>query len=156
GVLGAGVMGGGIACVLADAGVPVRLKDVAPEAVGKGYEAAYDTFQRRVRRRRLKPADRDRRMALISGTTEYSGFKRLDVVIEAIVEKMAVKQAVLAEVEALLPERAVLLTNTSSLDIDVMAAKLAHPERLAGLHFFNPVDRMPLVEVILGSRTSKA
>jgi len=156
GVLGAGVMGGGIAYVLADAGVPVRLKDVAPEAVGKGYKAAYDTFERRVRRRRLKPDARDRKMALISGGTDFAGFKRLDVVIEAIVEKMEVKQAVLAEVEALLPPHAVLLTNTSSLDVDQMAARLAHPSRLAGLHFFNPVDRMPLVEVIVGARTSSA
>ncbi len=156
GVLGAGVMGGGIAYVLADAGLPVRLKDVAPEAVGKGYKAAYDTFGRRVRRRRLSPSVRDRKMALISGTTDYSGFKRLDVVIEAIVEKMDVKQAVLAEVESRLPAHAVLLTNTSSLDVDVMAARLADPTRLAGLHFFNPVDRMPLVEIIVGARTSPA
>jgi 3-hydroxyacyl-CoA dehydrogenase/enoyl-CoA hydratase/3-hydroxybutyryl-CoA epimerase len=156
GVLGAGVMGGGIASVLADAGLAVRLKDVAAEAVGKGMKAAYDLFQRRVTRRRMKPAERDRKMALVTGGTDWSGFKRLDVVIEAIVENLEVKQAVLAEVEALLPAHAVLLTNTSSLDVDLMAAKLARPERLAGLHFFNPVDRMPLVEVIVGARTSPA
>jgi len=156
GVLGAGVMGGGIAYALSDAGIPVRLKDVAPEPVGKGLKAAYDLYQRRVRRRRLKPGDRDKKLRLISGGTDYAGFARLDAVIEAIVEKMDVKQAVLAEVESRLPAHAVLLTNTSSLDVDQMASKMAHPERLVGLHFFNPVDRMPLVEIIVGARTSPA
>src|SRR5262249_16926141 len=147
GVLGAGVMGGGIACLLADADIAVRLKDIEPGAVGKGYRAAYDTFERRGKRRRMNPAEPDRKMALLPGTTGLTGFRRLDVVIEAIVEKMDVKQDVLAEVEALLPPGAILLSNTSSLDIDVMSAKLTRPERLCGLHFFNPVDRMPLVEI---------
>jgi len=154
GVLGAGVMGGGIAYVLADAGVDVRLKDVAPEAVGKGLKAAYDGFRKRVARRRLKPAEMNRRMARIAGGTDDAGFGRLDAVIEAIVEKMDVKQAALAEVESRVPAHAVLLTNTSSLDVDTMAARLQKPERLAGLHFFNPVDRMPLVEIVVGPRTS--
>jgi 3-hydroxyacyl-CoA dehydrogenase/enoyl-CoA hydratase/3-hydroxybutyryl-CoA epimerase len=154
GVLGAGIMGGGIAYVLSDAGIEVRLKDVAPEPVGKGLRAAYDTYLKRVRRRRMKPAEMSRKMALIAGGTDDTGFARLDAVIEAIVEKMEVKQGALAEIEARLPARAVLMTNTSSLDVDVMAAKLARPERLAGLHFFNPVDRMPLVEIIVGARTS--
>ena len=156
GVLGAGVMGGGIAYVLADAGIDVRLKDVAPEAVGKGLKAAYDTYLRRVRRRRMKPAEMNRRMARISGGTGEAGFARVDAVIEAIVEKMDVKQAALAEVERKLPAHAVLLTNTSSLDVDTMAARLERPERLAGLHFFNPVDRMPLVEIVVGPRSAKA
>ncbi|MEP7028482.1 MAG: 3-hydroxyacyl-CoA dehydrogenase NAD-binding domain-containing protein [Candidatus Eisenbacteria bacterium] len=156
GVLGAGVMGGGIAFALSDVGIPARLKDVAPEAVGKGLKAAYDLYQRRVRRRRLKPAVRDRKMRLIAGGTDYAGFSRLDAVIEAIVEKLEIKQTVLAEVEAHLPAHAILLTNTSSLDVDTMASRMASPERLAGLHFFNPVDRMPLVEIIVGARTSKA
>ncbi len=155
-VLGAGTMGGGIAQVLADAGVDVRLKDVAPEAVGKGLRAAYEVFERRVRRRRLTPAQRDRLMRRIAGTTDFAGFARLDVAIEAIVEKMEVKQAVLAEVEALLPAHAILMTNTSSLDIDAMASRMRDPSRLVGLHFFNPVDRMPLVEVIVGKRTAPA
>jgi 3-hydroxyacyl-CoA dehydrogenase/enoyl-CoA hydratase/3-hydroxybutyryl-CoA epimerase len=150
GVLGAGIMGGGIAYVLADAGIEVRLKDVAPEAVGKGLKAAYDGFRKRVSRRRMKPAEMNRRMARIAGGTDDAGFGRLDAVIEAIVEKMEIKQAALAEVESRLPAHAVLLTNTSSLDVDTMASKLARPERLAGLHFFNPVDRMPLVEIVVG------
>ncbi len=156
GVLGAGVMGGGIAFALSDSGIPARLKDVAPDAVGKGLKAAYDLYQRRVRRRRLKPAERDRKLRLIAGGTDYAGFSRLDAVIEAIVEKLEVKQAVLAEVEARLPAHAILLTNTSSLDVDAMASRMADPGRLAGLHFFNPVDRMPLVEIIVGARTSPA
>jgi 3-hydroxyacyl-CoA dehydrogenase/enoyl-CoA hydratase/3-hydroxybutyryl-CoA epimerase len=154
GVLGAGTMGGGIAQVLADAGIDARMKDVEPAAVGRGLKAAYDVFERRVRRRRLTTAARDRVMRRIAGTTTYAGFGRLDAVIEAIVEKMEVKQAVLAEVEALLPAHAVLMTNTSSLDVDTMAAGMKDPSRLVGLHFFNPVDRMPLVEVIVGKRTS--
>jgi len=156
GVLGAGTMGGGIAQVLADAKIDVRLKDVDPAAVGRGLRAAYDVFERRVRRRRLTPALRDRAMRHIAGATDFAGFARLDVVIEAIVEKMEVKQAVLAEVEALLPPHAILMTNTSSLDIDVMASRLRDPSRLVGLHFFNPVDRMPLVEIIVGKRTAPA
>jgi 3-hydroxyacyl-CoA dehydrogenase/enoyl-CoA hydratase/3-hydroxybutyryl-CoA epimerase len=154
GVLGAGTMGGGIAQVLADADVDVRLKDVAPEPVGSGLKAAWDVFERRVRRRRMTPAARDRAMARISGGTDYAGFGRLDCVIEAIVENMEIKQHVLSEVEARLPDRAVLMTNTSSLDIDRMADKLSDPSKLVGLHFFNPVDKMPLVEVIVGKRTS--
>ncbi len=154
GVLGAGTMGGGIAQVLADAGIDARMKDVEPKAVGRGLKAAWDVFERRVRRRRMTPALRDRAMRRIAGTTTYAGFGRLDAVIEAIVEKMDVKQAVLAEVEALLPAHAVLMTNTSSLDVDTMAARMKDPSRLVGLHFFNPVDRMPLVEVIVGKRTS--
>ncbi len=154
GVLGAGVMGGGIAYALADAGIEVRLKDVAPEAVGRGLRAACDLYLKRVRRRRMKPAAMNRSMARISGGTDDAGFARLDVVIEAIVEKMEAKQDALVALEARLPAHAILMTNTSSLDIDVMASKLARPERLAGLHFFNPVDKMPLVEIIIGPRTS--
>jgi 3-hydroxyacyl-CoA dehydrogenase/enoyl-CoA hydratase/3-hydroxybutyryl-CoA epimerase len=153
GVLGAGVMGGGIAQVLADAGIEVRLKDLAPTAVGHGLKAAWDTWQRRVKRRRMTPAERDRRLGRIAGGIDYAGFSRLDAVIEAVVERIDVKQAVLAEAEARLPADHVLLTNTSSLDLDAMGAQLAHPERLAGLHFFNPVDRMPLVEVVAGARS---
>jgi 3-hydroxyacyl-CoA dehydrogenase / enoyl-CoA hydratase / 3-hydroxybutyryl-CoA epimerase len=154
GVLGAGTMGGGIAQVLADASIDVRLKDVAPEPVGSGLKAAWDVFERRVRRRRMTPAARDRAMARISGGTDYAGFGRLDTVIEAIVESMEIKQHVLGEVEARLPAHAVLMTNTSSLDVDKMADGLREPSKLVGLHFFNPVDKMPLVEVIVGKRTS--
>jgi 3-hydroxyacyl-CoA dehydrogenase/enoyl-CoA hydratase/3-hydroxybutyryl-CoA epimerase len=155
GVVGAGVMGGGIAQVLADAGVRVRLRDVDPAAVGRGLRAAHEVYERQIRRRRLRARDRDRRMGLISGTTDTSGFGSVDVVIEAVVEKLEVKQQVLAELERVAPERAVFLTNTSSLDLEAMGQRLVRPERLAGLHFFNPVHRMPLVEVIRSTRTSE-
>jgi 3-hydroxyacyl-CoA dehydrogenase/enoyl-CoA hydratase/3-hydroxybutyryl-CoA epimerase len=154
GVLGAGTMGGGIAQVLADAGVEARLKDLDLAAVGRGMKTAWDAYTKRVRRRRMTAGERARRMARIAGGTTYAGFGRLDAVIEAVVERMDVKQTVLEECEARLPEKHVLLTNTSSLDVDEMGAKLERPELLAGLHFFNPVDRMPLVEVIAGRRSS--
>jgi 3-hydroxyacyl-CoA dehydrogenase/enoyl-CoA hydratase/3-hydroxybutyryl-CoA epimerase len=154
GVLGAGTMGGGIAQVLADAGVEARLKDLDAAAVGRGMKTAWDAYTKRVRRRRMTSGERARRMARIGGGTTYAGFGRVDAVIEAVVERMDVKQTVLAECEARLPAKHVLLTNTSSLDVDEMGAKLEHPELLAGLHFFNPVDRMPLVEVIAGRRSS--
>jgi 3-hydroxyacyl-CoA dehydrogenase/enoyl-CoA hydratase/3-hydroxybutyryl-CoA epimerase len=154
GVLGAGTMGGGIAQVLADAGIEARLKDLDDAAIGRGLKTAFDAYSRRVRRRRMTPAERGRRMARISGGTTWAGFGRADAVIEAVVERMDVKQAVLADAESRLPEKHVLLTNTSSLDVDEMGAKLERPELLAGLHFFNPVDRMPLVEVIAGRRSS--
>lgn len=156
-VVGAGTMGGGIAQLIAErAGVPVRLKDVAAEPLARGMAHAAALVRRRVERRRLDPAAARREMALIRPTLDDSGFAGADLVIEAIVEKLAVKQQVFAELAATVGAATILASNTSSLSIDAIAGDVPHPERVVGMHFFNPVDKMPLVEVIAGARTSPA
>jgi 3-hydroxyacyl-CoA dehydrogenase/enoyl-CoA hydratase/3-hydroxybutyryl-CoA epimerase len=154
-VLGAGVMGGGIAQLLADkANLPVRLKEIAVGPLASGMEHAAGLFAKQVRRRWLSKPEARRKMALLRPTLDYAGFDRVDFVIEAVVERLDVKQQVFAQIAEHLPEDAVLASNTSSLSIDLIGAETPHPERVVGMHFFNPVHKMPLVEVISGSRTS--
>lgn len=155
-VVGAGIMGGAIAQSLAYRDIPVRIKDVAHEAVATGLATARSLFDEAVGRRRLRRREADRKMEFVSGGVDYAGVEQADLVIEAVVERMDVKKAVLREVEAVASPRAVLATNTSSLSVDEMAAALDRPERFAGMHFFNPVHRMPLVEIVKGARTSAA
>ena len=153
-VVGAGVMGGGIAALIADkAGLPVRIKDVRPEALATALGHASELLDRRVRRRRLRPAEKRRRMALLQPTLEDEGLEACDLVIEAIVENLEVKQGVLADLGRRAPG-AVLASNTSSLSIDAIGQSVSGRERVVGMHFFNPVDRMPLVEVVAGPQTS--
>ena len=148
-VLGAGIMGGGIAqLVAAEADLPVRMKDVRPEALASGMAHAAGLFDRQVQRRRLEAPAARRKMALLQPTLDYTGFAACDLVIEAIIEKLPVKQDVFAELAQSVPETAVLASNTSSLSIEKIGARTPHPERVVGMHFFNPVHRMPLVEVI--------
>src|SRR6266498_2804255 len=154
GVLGAGVMGGGIAQLAADKGLPARMKDIEPDALAHGYAAAAAVWKKAVERRRLQPWQMAGKMALLSGTLDYSGFSRCEVTIEAVVEKLGVKRAVLKEWEEVVPEQAIFASNTSTLPIGEIAAGALAPERVVGMHFFNPVDRMPLVEVIRGPRSS--
>ncbi len=153
-VLGAGVMGGGIAQILAYKGIRVRMKDVKHEAVASGLQHARGLFADAVERRKMKRREADQRMELIAGDVEYHGFADADLVIEAVVEKMEVKRSVLKEVEGHVKPDCVLATNTSSLSVDEMAKALARPEMFCGMHFFNPVHRMPLVEVVRGARSS--
>ncbi|HEY4594098.1 MAG TPA: 3-hydroxyacyl-CoA dehydrogenase NAD-binding domain-containing protein, partial [Thermoanaerobaculia bacterium] len=148
-VLGAGVMGGGIAqLVAAETDLPVRMKDVNDAALASGMQHAAQLFTKQVERRRLTQPEARRKMNHILPTLDYSGFGRADLVIEAIVENMGVKQDVFAEMAKHVPEGAVLASNTSSLSIAGIGAKTPHRERVVGMHFFNPVHRMPLVEVI--------
>lgn len=156
GVLGAGVMGGGIAQLAADRGLAVRMKDIQEEALGKGLAEANRLFQSKVKRRRLKKNEAQFRMDRISPTLTYEGLQTLDVVIEAVVEKLPVKRLVLKEVEERASGRVIFATNTSSLPITDIAAESKHPDRVVGMHFFNPVNRMPLVEIIRGKGTSDA
>ena len=153
-VLGAGIMGGGIAALIADRGIPVRVKDVRADALLTAMRTANQAFRERVRRKRLDPREHARRMQYLSLTTDDSGLRHVDLIVEAVVEDLAVKQKVLASVEERTGERTVFASNTSSLPIDDIAARALRPERVVGLHFFNPVSRMPLVEVIAGARTS--
>jgi len=154
GVLGAGVMGGGIAQLAADKGLPARMKDIQPQALAHGYAAAAAIWREAVRKRRLTPLEMKRKMDLVSGALDYSGFGRCEVTIEAVVEKLAVKRAVLEEWEQAVPRTAIFASNTSTLPITEIAVGALEPGRVAGMHFFNPVHRMPLVEVIRGERTS--
>lgn len=153
-VVGAGVMGGGIAWALSQQGMTVRLKDVAWDGVAKGFAAASKMYDALVKRRKMTPSDKSMAMHRIEGTTRYSGFANLDVVIEAVFEDLEVKRTVLAEVEKQVGDHTLMCTNTSSLPITQIAEALRDPERFVGVHFFNPVNRMPLVEVIPGERTS--
>ena len=153
-VLGAGVMGGGIAQLAAYRGIHVRMKDIHHDAVASGLQHAQKLFAGLVKRRRLRRRDADQRMTLISGGLGYEGFARQDLVVEAVVEKMDIKRIVLRETEDAVGRECVLATNTSSLSVDQMASALARPENFVGMHFFNPVHRMPLVEVVRGVRSS--
>ena len=128
--------------------LPVRMKDVNDAALASGMQHAAQLFTKQVERRRLTQPEARRKMNHILPTLDYSGFGRADLVIEAIVENMGVKQDVFAETAKHVPEGAVLASNTSSLSIAGIGAKTPHRERVVGMHFFNPVHRMPLVEVI--------
>jgi len=154
GVLGAGVMGGGIAHLAAQNDVRVYMKDIRHEAVASGLQHARSRFDRAVERRRMSKREASQRMELISGGLEYHGIAPADLVVEAVVERMDVKRQVLAEAERHVSPSCVIATNTSSLSVDEMAKALAAPARFCGMHFFNPVDRMPLVEVVRGAATS--
>ncbi len=154
GVLGAGVMGGGIAQLFAAKDVRVRMKDIGWEAIAKGFAAAQRIFKKQVERRKMRKNEFDNAMARIEGTTTYAGFQQMDLVVEAVVENLEVKRAVFTELESKVNPKTILATNTSSLSVSEIAAPTKNPARVVGMHFFNPVDKMPLVEVIRGKDTS--
>jgi 3-hydroxyacyl-CoA dehydrogenase/enoyl-CoA hydratase/3-hydroxybutyryl-CoA epimerase len=155
GVLGAGVMGGGIAQIAADkTDATVRMRDINWDALSGGMRAAAKVLKKRVERRRMTRGEMQRKMSRITTTTDWSGFQRVDVVIEAVVENVKIKRQVLAEFEGLSKESAIFATNTSTIPITDIAAEAKRPDRVVGMHFFNPVDKMPLVEVIRGAKTS--
>ena len=155
GVLGAGVMGGGIAQIIADkTEADVRMRDINWQAIAGGLKAAARIWKKKVDRRRMNRGEMQRKLARITTTTDWSGFHRADLVIEAVVENLDIKRKVLSEFESLAKPGAIFATNTSTIPITDIAAKAAHPENVVGMHFFNPVDRMPLIEVIRGAKTS--
>jgi len=154
GVLGAGFMGSGIAGTsVLRAHVEVRLKDTDLSHVASGLANARKPLDARLGRRRLTPFEHQRWVALLTGTDHLSGFRRADLVIEAVFEDLDVKQAVLRETEAVLQAGAVFATNTSTIPIGKIAEAAAHPERIIGMHFFSPVEKMPLLEVIPAAKT---
>ncbi|MEX2529210.1 MAG: 3-hydroxyacyl-CoA dehydrogenase NAD-binding domain-containing protein [Gemmatimonadota bacterium] len=155
GVVGAGVMGGGIAQLAAAREVRVRLKDIRHEPVADAFSHARKAFEREASRGRISGREAEQGMERISGGTDYSGFGQLDLVVEAVVERLDVKRTVLGEVEERVDPECILATNTSTLSVDAMAEALERPEHFCGLHFFNPVHRMPLVEIVRGERTSE-
>jgi 3-hydroxyacyl-CoA dehydrogenase/enoyl-CoA hydratase/3-hydroxybutyryl-CoA epimerase len=155
GVLGGGLMGGGIAYVTASkAALPVRIKDINPKGINHALQYSWQLLDQKVKRRHIKRGERDRTMALISGTTDYRGFQHRDVVIEAVFESLELKQQMVAEVEQFCAPHTIFASNTSSLPIGDIAAHAARPEQVIGLHFFSPVEKMPLVEVIPHAGTS--
>ncbi len=154
GVLGAGVMGGGIAQLFAEKGILVRMKDINTKAVGAGLKEAADIFGKRRKKGILTPIRARDGFDRITGTTDYTGFGGADVAVEAVVENMDIKKSVLREFEKVAKESMIYASNTSSLSITEMAAVSKRPENVVGMHFFNPVEKMPLVEIVRGQKTS--
>lgn len=155
GVLGGGLMGGGIAFVTASKGkLPVRIKDINAKGINHALQYSWQLLDQKVKRRHIKASERDRELALISGTTDYSGFHHRDLVIEAVFEDLALKQQMVADVEQHCAPHTIFASNTSSLPIGDIAARAARPEQVIGLHFFSPVEKMPLVEVIPHASTN--
>jgi 3-hydroxyacyl-CoA dehydrogenase/enoyl-CoA hydratase/3-hydroxybutyryl-CoA epimerase len=154
-VVGAGFMGSGIAGTAAlNVEVDTRLKDADLARVGKGLGAATAILQDRLQRRRITRPQFERLSALISGGDTYAGFGRADLVIEAVFEELAVKRKVLADVEAVTRPDTIFASNTSTLPIHDIAAEAQRPDRVLGMHFFSPVEKMPLLEVIPTDRTA--
>ena len=154
-VIGAGVMGGGIAWLMSYKGLSVRVKDINWASIELGYQQAASYFSQLQKQRRIKQGAIDYAMNRIGGSLQFTGFNRAQVAIEAVVEVMSVKKQVLQEAEAELPEDSLLCSNTSALSITEMASVLTRPEQFCGMHFFNPVNRMPLVEIVKGQQTSE-
>jgi 3-hydroxybutyryl-CoA dehydrogenase len=154
GVIGAGTMGNGIAQICAAAGLSVIMVDVSDAALARGMGAIGGSLDRLVKKDKLKPAERDAVLARVRTATDYAPLSAADLVIEAATENLEIKRGILQRADALLRSDAVLATNTSSISITTLAAATAHPERFIGMHFFNPVPVMPLVELIRGLLTS--
>lgn len=153
-VLGAGFMGAGIATVAAQAGTLVRLKDTDVERVGKGLRAVREHFSAQLKRKRLTRTEFDGRMSLVGGATTYTGFSNADLCVEAVFEDLSLKQRVLREAEAALPHDAIYASNTSTIPIASLARASSRPELVLGMHFFSPVPKMPLLEIIVHEGTS--
>lgn len=153
-VLGAGIMGGGIAYQSAYRGVPIKMKDIATAGVELGLKEATKLLAKRVDRGRMTNLEMGQVLSRIDGTLSYDNFDDVDVVVEAVVENPKVKRAVLAEVEDKISTDAILCSNTSTISISYLGEALKRPENFCGMHFFNPVHAMPLVEVIRGAKTS--
>lgn len=157
GVVGAGLMAAQIALLFAQRlGVPVTMRDLDQERVDNGLDHIQTTIEKLVSTRRMSPRAAANISSLIQGTTVIEDLGSCDFVIEAVTEVMSLKKKVFGELEGIISKDAILATNTSALSISQMAADLTHPERVVGLHFFNPVAQMPLVEVIHGAHTSDA
>ena len=153
-VLGTGFMGAGITAVSVMQDVPVRFKDTDATRVAKGVAAVRDVIKDGLIKRRITRQQFEDQVGLVSGTTEYTGFGRVPLVIEAVFEDLKVKHAVLKETEAVLAPTAIFATNTSTIPITKVAEASKRPERVIGMHFFSPVHKMPLLEVIVTAKTA--
>jgi 3-hydroxyacyl-CoA dehydrogenase len=153
-VVGAGTMGGEIAQTIANADIPVVLKDVKLEFVDQGLEKARSLWQARVDQGKMDPAELQRKVGLITGATDYEQFGDVDFVIEAVPERMTIKQTVFSELDEVTPGHAVLASNSSSLSITEMGEVTSRPDKVVGFHYFYPASVMRLIEVIEGDDTS--
>lgn len=155
GILGGGLMGGGIAFVTTTkAGIPARIKDIAQEGIRNAFKYSYDILNKKVKRRFMKKSEMQKQLSLLSASTDFVGFKEVDMVVEAVFEDLKLKQKMVADIEENCKESTIFASNTSSLPIHKIAAEAARPENVIGLHYFSPVDKMPLVEVIATEKTS--
>ena len=153
-VLGAGIMGGGIAYQSASKGTPIVMKDITPKALELGMGEAQKLLGKQLKRKKIDVAKMGEIISMISPTLSYGDFESVDIVVEAVVENEKIKKSVLAEVESQVREDAILTSNTSTISITRLAEGLKRPENFCGMHFFNPVHMMPLVEVIRGEKSS--
>ncbi|GGZ04674.1 MULTISPECIES: fatty acid oxidation complex subunit alpha FadJ [Shewanella] len=154
-VLGGGLMGGGIASVtISKAKLPVRVKDISEKGLSNALSYAYKLLDKGVKRRHISAAQRDKQMALMSTTTEYIGVHDADIVVEAVFEDLKLKHQMVQDIERECTAHTVFASNTSSLPIGQIAAVASRPENVIGLHYFSPVEKMPLVEVIAHEKTS--
>lgn len=153
-VVGAGVMGGGIAWLFSKIDLAVRLKDISWDQIGVGMAQVSKIYAGYKKRHRMGRREIEAKTSCISYTLDYSGFQKCDFVVEAVVENINLKKTIFAQIEAEVKEDTILASNTSSLSISEIATSLKRPENLVGMHFFNPVNRMPLVEIIAGEKSS--
>jgi 3-hydroxybutyryl-CoA dehydrogenase len=156
GIVGAGLMGSGIAQVCAHAGINVVLYDISESAVQRGIASIAANLDRLVSKEKIAASDAAAIRASINGTTEQRGLGNCDFLIEAATENLEIKQRILKELDAVAKPGSIIATNTSSVSITKLAASLSSPDRMVGMHFFNPVPVMALVEVIRGIQTSEA
>lgn len=155
GVLGGGLMGGGIAYVTATkAGKPVRIKDVRAEGIANAMKYSYDLLNKKVKKRFMRKTEMQKQMSLLTGTLDYKGLQDADIVVEAVFEDLDLKQNMVADIEKNCQQSTIFASNTSSIPITQIAAKAERPENVIGLHYFSPVDKMPLAEVIAHEKTS--
>ena len=155
GVLGGGLMGGGIAFVTATkAGVPARIKDIRPEGIANAMKYSYDLLNKKVKKRFIKKSLMQKQMNMLTGTLDYRGMQDADIIVEAVFEDVGLKQTMVNDVETHCSESTIFASNTSSIPIADIAAKADRPENVIGLHYFSPVDKMPLAEVIATDKTS--
>jgi len=153
-LLGAGIMGGGIAWLFANYNFNVRIKDITQQAIALGYNQILKIFNQLQKIRKLNSNQVSLKMANVSAGLDYTNFEHSDLIVEAVIENISVKKNILKEVESQVANDAIIASNTSSLSISEMAEALENPSRFVGMHFFNPVNKMPLVEVICGEKTS--
>ena len=156
GILGAGLMGSGIGMVALEKGLTVRHKDVSLEALGRAGKAIHHYIGQRVKKGIIQRQDAVAILSRYSPSTDYSGFGRVQAVVEAVYENLDLKRQMIAGLEDVLDETAMIATNTSSLPIGAVAEGARHPERIIGMHFFSPVEKMPLLEIITSSSTNEA